>query len=108
MATLFFACRWWRDVDAPNREPGDNPGLPRSGKQERRPIKALVLSGTGKPGLVEDPIQRIGRACKSEDLPAATPSRRAIARASEGRRAMIGSFPDCLIVSLFPLTGPKR
>jgi hypothetical protein len=72
MSTLFFACRWWRYVDAPNREPGENPGLPRSGKQERTPIKALVLSGTGKPGLVESPIRRIGRACKSEDLPAAT------------------------------------
>jgi len=73
MSTLCLARRWWRCFVAPNREPSENLGLPRSGEQERTPIEALVLSRTGKPGLVGNPIQVIGRARKSEDLPTVTP-----------------------------------
>ena len=46
------------------REPGVNPGLPRSGKQERTSQKALARKGW------EAAASRFERfACKSEDLP---------------------------------------
>jgi hypothetical protein len=34
-------------MSALKREPGENPGLPRSGKQERKLTIALVFSGPG-------------------------------------------------------------
>lgn len=49
---------------AMKREPGVNPGLPRSGKQERTSQKALARKGW------EAAASRSERfACKSEDLP---------------------------------------
>lgn len=51
------------------REPGANPGLSRSGEQERTSPSALVRK-TGKRRPVEAPA-KAGRACESEDLPVA-------------------------------------
>ena len=51
MVPLYFAHRWWRGVAAPNREPSENLGLPRSGKQERTPVTALVLSKDREAGV---------------------------------------------------------
>src|SRR6516162_6513415 len=100
MNALFFACRWWPDLIGPNREPGGNPGLPRSGKQERTPIKALVLSGTGKPGLVE--IRRKSRESLQVRRPASGHAIRACNCAN--LRGEVGNgrqFFSCLIISPF-------
>jgi hypothetical protein len=50
------------------REPGVNPGLPRSGKQERNPIQALLKAIQREAGRVGDGFAA-QNACQSEDLP---------------------------------------
>lgn len=108
MVTLYFAHRWWRGTAAPNREPSENLGLPRSGKQERTPVMALVLSRTGKPGLVGNPVAQIGSACKSENLPAVAPSGRANCIGLRGEAGNDWHSVSCLLISLFPRLRPGR
>ncbi len=48
------------------REPGENPGLSRSGMQERPPSSALVSDWEATATRSTTPV----RACESEDLPA--------------------------------------
>ena len=102
MATLYFAHRWWRGDPAPNREPSETLGLPRSGKQERTPVRALVLSGTGKPGLLGSPIAQIGYTCESEDLPALAPSGREDCTSLRGEAGNERRAVSRLLIPLFP------
>lgn len=53
------------------REPGGNPGLPRSGEWERTPSYALGPDGSGKRRPVGGRLVGGGRARESEDLPVA-------------------------------------
>jgi hypothetical protein len=50
------------------REPGENPGLPRSGKRERRPPHALTVRGREAVDIRKPVTRRKAR--KPEDLPA--------------------------------------
>lgn len=67
------------------REPGENPGLPRSGKWERQLSMSTGTDGSGKRQPVGDRLGDLAH--ESEDLPAPCMRRVQVVRSLRGRGA---------------------
>lgn len=88
------------------REPGGNPGLPRSGKWERQLSLSTGTNGSGKRQPVGDHLGDLAH--ESEDLPAPCMRRMRVVRSLRGRgagtctelRFGADSFSSCAVVGL--------
>jgi hypothetical protein len=88
------------------REPGENPGLPRSGKRERRPRHALAARiGAGKRWAKESGESRSAR--EPEDLPTPDAGRNPAAVDLEPRGRRVGpSRRDVFRTCAVPVSPP--